>query len=536
MFPYLGVQTMVKHNSSSPLIRPQKSDFLSKSKDRDQLYRASEGGLAATHPEQQTLAVLVAPSVDSEHNTVKAAIIPYACWKVEDLRFEFDSSFVKPEIAGELKDLADLVEDHKKGGQRPPLSLFGHADPVGQDDYNKTLSGRRAEAVYALLTRRVELWEELYTQPFGGDSWQEKKAATTMLLRLGYGDTNEEVRRFQRDQGLVADGIVGPVTRKALYRAYMDAICPVTLDPQQDFIGRGQDPGGKADYQGCGEFNPAMLFSEEEKKEFAKPENREKRNNENAPNRRVMAFLFRPGTRVNPARWPCPRAKEGQADCRKRFWSDGEKRRSERRPRERRKYEETGHTHACRFYDRLADKSPCERLLLGQFRIRLCDPFGRGIPHALYRITSGNQTRRGEADPLGWMVIQDVADRELFTIDWGYPLDRDQLRGEPREDPDEPGRTLHDRDDLRRELTFTMRVYTQISDDDRDQAVFRKLNNVGYPFREGDQESKTAALKRFQLAYAERGLIATGEADELTYEILRQLHDGGELRPCMAGS
>jgi len=28
-----------------------------------------------------------------------------------------------------------------------PLSVFGHADPVGSDDYNKALSGRRAMAV-----------------------------------------------------------------------------------------------------------------------------------------------------------------------------------------------------------------------------------------------------------------------------------------------------------------------------------------------------------------------------------------------------
>jgi len=487
----------------------------------DQVYRASDGGLAATHPEQQTLPVQAAPSVDGEYNTIKAAIIPYACWKVDDIRFEFDSSFVRPQIAEELKHLADLMEDHKKDGRRPPLSLFGHADPVGQDDYNKTLSGRRAKAIYALLTRRVELWEELYTQPFGGDSWKEKNAVSIMLVRLGYGDTNEEVKRFQRDQGLVEDGVVGPITRRALYRAYMDAICPVTLDPQQDFIGCGQDPGGKADYQGCGEFNPVMLFSQEEHAEFSKPENHGERNQENAPNRRVMAFLFRPGTRVNPARWPCPRAKEGQAGCRKRFWSDGEKRRTERLPQERRQYDKTKDTFTCRFYDRLADRSPCEGLGGTQVVVRLFDAFARPIPHAPYRVSSGTGKMAGEADGDGYVVLYGPWLSESVKIRWRYPPAEGPVGAEARRS------ATSDREDewADNEFPFRMLVYVRIDDRDREEAVFRRLHNIGMPYQRGNDTSKRASVSSFQAAHAHRGLESTGEVDDETYQVLRDVHD-----------
>lgn len=494
-----------------------------------QIHNTSDGGLSGIHPERHTLPVRVAPSLNSEFNTIKAALIPYACWKVEDIRFEFDSSIIKPEMADELQDLFDLIEEHTKDGQRPPAFIFGHADPVGENDYNKHLSGRRAKALYALLTRNVDMWEEFYLHPFGGDSWRDKKATSMMLARLGYGDTKEEVKHFQRDQDLQDDGIVGPNTRKALYKVYMDAICPITLDPQQDFLGRGQDPGGKADYHGCGEFNPLMLFSEEEQKEYSKHENREARNSENAPNRRVIVFLFRPGTKVNPERWPCPRAKEGGAGCRKRFWSDGERRRTERLPDQRREYKDTKDTFACRFYDRLASSSPCEGLLF-PFCIRLCDPFGRPIADAPYCITCGGQTRKGKANADGWIVAQDLFIPETMIIEWGYPPDEDEVEDKSQPQANIPGSASHDYDDFEGELVFSMLVYTQINDENRAQAVFRRLNNIGYPYREGDEGAEQAAVRAFQLAYAEFGLEPTGEVDEPTYDVLKEIHDSTELR------
>lgn len=82
-------------------------------------------------------------------------------------QFEFDSAFIKPEIALELAGFFRLWE--RQG--RPPLSIFGHADPSGDDNHNKNLSGRRASAVYGLLTRETRLWEELYSRPFATDNW-----------------------------------------------------------------------------------------------------------------------------------------------------------------------------------------------------------------------------------------------------------------------------------------------------------------------------------------------------------------------------
>src|SRR6516164_9002777 len=92
--------------------------------------RVSDGGVAARHPSSEEAPLLVAPSVsDGKRNTRRSAITPIACWRVDDLRFAFDSSFVDPTIRTELRCLSLLIDEHPGS----PLSVFGHADPVGDD-------------------------------------------------------------------------------------------------------------------------------------------------------------------------------------------------------------------------------------------------------------------------------------------------------------------------------------------------------------------------------------------------------------------
>ena len=101
-----------------------------------------------------------------------------------------------------------------------------------------------------------------------------------------------------------------------------------------------------------------MIFSKDEKAVLDKPANHPKRNEENRVNRRVMVLLFRPGSQVDPEKWPCPTVEEGTGKCLKRFHSDGETRRSNQK--ERREFKDTRDTFACRFYDRITNSSPCE--------------------------------------------------------------------------------------------------------------------------------------------------------------------------------
>jgi hypothetical protein len=334
----------------------------------------TSGGLTADHPIPRGLPLYVAPTDANDVNTIRVPLAPIACWRLNDVVFAFDSSFIGPGFAGEFTKLATLVA----ANQGAPASLFAHADPVGSDDVNKTISDRRAIAVYAVLTRQPDQWEYLYSHPQDGDTWGTS-AIQAMLATIvdGSGNpyyagdtdgvfgpqTKAAVTSFQTDAGLSPDGVAGPDTRKALFGAYMDLLCvdgsgARFLMKATDFLGGGADPGGKMAMQGCSEFNPVFLLSSDEMAQYQQSGDKASRNKRNGPDRRVVLYLFRPGTQVDPADWPCPRVKESAAPCKGQFWPDGDQR---RKPGDaERKYQDTHDTMACRFYDRFARRSPCE--------------------------------------------------------------------------------------------------------------------------------------------------------------------------------
>src|SRR5262249_13680030 len=140
---------------------------------------------------------------------------------------------------------------------------------------------------------------------------------------------------------------------------------------------------GKADFQGCSEFNPLRVLSIAEEQSFQGTDRHPERNARNAPSRRVLVFFFPPDTKVTVAKWPCPRASEGVAGCRLRLWSDAPARLA---PGAETREHPKDHTFGCRFYDRLAGRSPCEQIR-ESVAIRLYDTKGHELPNAVYRLS-----------------------------------------------------------------------------------------------------------------------------------------------------
>lgn len=315
------------------------------------------------------------PVGQGDTTTTRVAMRPIAAWRMDYGRFEFDSSFIEPEAALEIPHLIELARRFPES----PISLFGHADPTGDDHYNKALSGRRALAVYGLLVRDVELWDELYRQEYNGDRWG-LRSVQRMLAELP--DTNGEpyyagtvddwfgagskaaLERFQVDHGLTVDGDPGPLSRKALYHVYMDFLCThpdgeVFVLTDDDFLARGQGDDHRGDVQGCSEANPAMVFNQAEHAELQAWAKREERNRQNAVNRRVVIFFYPAGVRIDvDAWWPCPAARDGFAICQKRFWSDAPDRRNPQA--QRRHFDGDFDTFACRFYHWIGNNTPGE--------------------------------------------------------------------------------------------------------------------------------------------------------------------------------
>lgn len=67
--------------------------------------------------------------------------------------FDFDSAEVKEEYVNEIRDVAKFMNQYLD----TQVTIHGHTDSVGSDDYNKKLSQRRADAVRDVLVNRLEI-------------------------------------------------------------------------------------------------------------------------------------------------------------------------------------------------------------------------------------------------------------------------------------------------------------------------------------------------------------------------------------------
>ena len=96
------------------------------------------GGAGGLHSDLISQHVLVAPAAGEQFNTLRLPLNPVACVLLKDSRFEFDSSFIGPRVVIQMRFLDRL----RKRSPGIVATVFGHADPVGDDSYNKQLSGR----------------------------------------------------------------------------------------------------------------------------------------------------------------------------------------------------------------------------------------------------------------------------------------------------------------------------------------------------------------------------------------------------------
>jgi outer membrane protein OmpA-like peptidoglycan-associated protein len=68
-----------------------------------------------------------------------------------DILFEFDKWDIRPEAEEILIKVGEVIE----AAESPKVSIAGHTDSKGSDDYNQTLSEKRAEAVKSWLVQKA---------------------------------------------------------------------------------------------------------------------------------------------------------------------------------------------------------------------------------------------------------------------------------------------------------------------------------------------------------------------------------------------
>jgi outer membrane protein OmpA-like peptidoglycan-associated protein len=187
------------------------------------------------------------------------------------IHFWFDKAFIEPCMRAVMRQIAEYTQSHPEEN----LVIVGHTDESGSAQYNQSLSERRARSAYAYLTfgraaaAALDEWDHLrQTRPRGvtrsiNDTWGARQYQY-MLQDLGYylcnvndihtpGDmTDDAVRDFQGDNGLVVDGIVGDQTWRALIEAYLSQDSLAV--PENQFLPNCEDEILK--WLGCEEKMP----------------------------------------------------------------------------------------------------------------------------------------------------------------------------------------------------------------------------------------------------------------------------------------
>lgn len=190
------------------------------------------------------------------------------------VHFRFDNSFVEPCMRRVLRQVMAHAESHADD----KLIVVGHTDKTGSEDYNQSLSERRARSVFAFLTSggdpagALAEWTRLRQRATGGlpsieDSWGTFQYQY-MLQDLGFypgnvdgdhGDqTDKAVESFRSVHGLPPGPTVNDAVWDALIRDYFQQDQDAMQLSKDQLLANASDgcDGGPLRWLGCGELSP----------------------------------------------------------------------------------------------------------------------------------------------------------------------------------------------------------------------------------------------------------------------------------------
>ncbi|HTP30446.1 MAG TPA: LysM domain-containing protein, partial [Anaeromyxobacteraceae bacterium] len=158
------------------------------------------------------------------------------------------------------------------------------------------------------------------------------------------------------------------------------------------------------------------------------------------------------------------------------------------------------------------------------YRVRLCDPFNKPMPHAPYKVTVGKQVMEGEADDAGWLALRCAPEEETCIVEWGESEEADESLAEDGEqEPDVAADSETDPTAETSDYAYKLELYLDLQEDDPEKATERRLHNLGLNWSTETEDNLESV--RFAYHWNEK-------SPEEIQEELRRWHDeGGDCPP-----
>ena len=116
----------------------------------------------------------IATGIEANSQKIKSALQDLGAKETEtevqielagDILFDFDKWNIREDAEESLRKVADIIKAYKK-----PVEISGHTDSMGADEYNLTLSKKRADAVKQWLATHAGIDAQTITTVGKGES------------------------------------------------------------------------------------------------------------------------------------------------------------------------------------------------------------------------------------------------------------------------------------------------------------------------------------------------------------------------------
>jgi len=169
-------------------------------------------------------------------------------------------------------------------------------------------------------------------------------------------------------------------------------------------------------------------------------------------------------------------------------------------------------TFACRLYDRIAQLSPCERILR-EYQLRLFDQQANPLPFAPFVAVHSDGAFPGRADNNAVATIHHLTVPDTVNLKWSPARPGDD-ENSPDPEPDAA-------------LDFELDVFVDVPDQDLSEKIARqRLSNLGYTGGEAFADD----VAEFQRDYKARLPPGTkpGILDDPTRNLLKDVYNSAD--------